>query len=363
MRLVSLVVAVDLFTDPVIKQVLSPQARMNCSPMKRHIINSASFKLPLIMQVFNLDDVKPHNTDADSWVIYKGKVLDISVFIRTHPGGPLVFNGLLGKDITQEYDQAGHDPSSLRLIDELTIGTLEGADMLTPKKYCLDPTRGTVYQVWKDISKEQYIEMTHNPRHLHGHQKLFDNPILDLLTKSPWWLVPLVWVPVTLALLYFGREAGGWEMLKHWSIGFITWVFIEYLFHRFALHQEHSFPDNRVLRVLHFLNHGLHHCFPMDDLLIVYPPIFSWTMCGVFYKVFSCMFPTVECYLVLAGFLTGYQWYDVMHYANHHRVWSWGYTTYMKKYHLIHHYRSPNLGFGVTNPALDFVFGTEIIVS
>jgi 4-hydroxysphinganine ceramide fatty acyl 2-hydroxylase len=315
------------------------------------------------MQVFRPLEVAEHNTESDAWVVYKGKVLDISIFIRTHPGGALVFTGLLGQDVTQDYDEAGHALSSLSLIDELTIGILEGEETQELKRHYLDPSRGTVYQVWKDISKEQYLEMMHSPRHIHGHQRLFDNPILDLLTKSPWWLVPLMWIPTTLILLYLGKEVGTWAILTHWLMGFLTWVFSEYFFHRFALHQEHRFPDNSFLRCLHFLNHGLHHCFPMDDLLIVYPPIFSWLMCGVFYKLFSCLFLPLETYLVLAGFLCGYQWYDVMHYANHHRIWAGAYASYMKKYHLIHHYRSPDLGFGVSNPVLDFVFGTEISMS
>mmetsp|Transcript_12875 Transcript_12875/g.23942 ORF Transcript_12875/g.23942 Transcript_12875/m.23942 type:complete len:316 (-) Transcript_12875:21-968(-) len=315
------------------------------------------------MQVFKPEDVASHNSESDAWVTYNGKVLDVSVFIRTHPGGAQVITDLLGKDITKAYDDAGHDSSTISLIDELTIGTLEGVDFTEPRKPYLDHTRGTVYQVWKNISKDQYVEMLKHPRHIQGHQKLFDNPFLDLLTKSPWWLVPTVWVPVSLYLLYLGLAAGAWEGAKHWVTGFVVWIFVEYLAHRFALHQEHHFPDNRVIRILHFLNHGLHHCFPMDDLLIVYPPIFSVTMYLVFYNIFGSIFPPPESYLATSGFLVGYMFYDIMHYANHHRVWSWAYTTYMKKYHLFHHYRSPNLGFGVSNPVLDFVFGTEIAIS
>lgn len=34
--------------------------------------------------------------------------------------------------------------------------------------------------------------------------RLFDCELLELLTKTPWWLVPLVWLPVISVIFYSG---------------------------------------------------------------------------------------------------------------------------------------------------------------
>ena len=35
-------------------------------------------------------EVKKHSTEEDCWVVYKGKVYDVSPFVEEHPGGGLI---------------------------------------------------------------------------------------------------------------------------------------------------------------------------------------------------------------------------------------------------------------------------------
>lgn len=48
-----------------------------------------------------------------------------------------------------------------------------------------------------------------------------------------------------------------------------------------------------------------------------------------------------------------------MHYALHHTKLP-AYLTKMKKYHLAHHYKDFDTGFGVTSKLWDYVFNTVL---
>ena len=59
------------------------------------------------------------------------------------------------------------------------------------------------------------------------------------------------------------------------------------------------------------------------------------------------------------GFIAGYLFYDMTHYAVHHfnirnKLW-----LALKKHHIRHHYENPGLGFGVSSPLWDEVIGTN----
>jgi len=61
-----------------------------------------------------------------------------------------------------------------------------------------------------------------------------------------------------------------------------------------------------------------------------------------------------------SGFITGYIIYDMMHYATHHFPMRKGIWKWLKKYHMQHHYKTPNMLFGVSNPLWDYVFSTTV---
>jgi 4-hydroxysphinganine ceramide fatty acyl 2-hydroxylase len=53
--------------------------------------------------------------------------------------------------------------------------------------------------------------------------------------------------------------------------------------------------------------------------------------------------------------------YDCMHYALHHTKLP-EYVRQQKRYHLAHHYKNFELGFGVTSKVWDIVFNTYLTV-
>jgi 4-hydroxysphinganine ceramide fatty acyl 2-hydroxylase len=46
--------------------------------------------------------------------------------------------------------------------------------------------------------------------------------------------------------------------------GVLVFTFVEYMLHRFIFHAEWYLPDVRIIRMLHFFLHGIHHMLPND---------------------------------------------------------------------------------------------------
>lgn len=102
--------------------------------------------------------------------------------------------------------------------------------------------------------------------------RLFESNFMEFFSKSPWWVVPSVWVPVILYILYMsvfgGPSVMPWipetprltyvEVFCYASAGILLWTLIEYSLHRFIFH---AIPpsSSRFLMTMHFMLHGQHH--------------------------------------------------------------------------------------------------------
>ena len=51
---------------------------------------------------------------------------------------------------------------------------------------------------------DKYFEWVHQPEE--HHIRLFQSDICEYLSKSPWWLVPLIWVPITCLAFYYSYQ-------------------------------------------------------------------------------------------------------------------------------------------------------------
>lgn len=76
--------------------------------------------------------------------------------------------------------------------------------------------------------------------------------------------------------------------------------------------------------------------------------------------IYNCVLSADIREMVFAGTVMGYVWYEVCHYYIHHSKTHFSFTQSLKAYHMYHHYRTPLLGFGVSNKLWDIVFDTEI---
>lgn len=72
------------------------------------------------------------------------------------------------------------------------------------------------------------------------------------------------------------------------------------------------------------------------------------------------LFPPMMAHAVIAGGFFGYILYDCTHYYLHHaRVFKVHFKE-MKKYHMAHHYKNYEGGYGITSKIWDYCFGTVL---
>jgi len=188
--------------------------------------------------------------------------------------------------------------------------------------------------------------------------RMFENDFLEALSKVHWTVPLWLYVPVVLFFLYrslFTFELTIGIVILYFAIGLFIWTFTEYFLHRFIFHYNaKSKFGNRI----HFIFHGVHHDYPKDSKRLVMPPSVSIPLAVIFYVLFYYIFGPVLVSPFFAGFIVGYIFYDITHYAIHHFNMKNKFWLAIKNHHMLHHYKHSDKGFGVSQPAWDYVFGT-----
>jgi dihydroceramide fatty acyl 2-hydroxylase len=191
---------------------------------------------------------------------------------------------------------------------------------------------------------------------LRASPRLFKNPVLDKLSRVHWSVPLFLYVPVLvfLAGLSFSHYGSGGVLLAA-LLGYFIWTLVEYFGHRFLFHCD--FPGRFGARI-HFLIHGVHHEHPSDPLRLVMPALLSGPIMLISFLIGWLLFGLPLEYPVLMGFMAGYLGYDMVHYYVHHgQPKSWAGRT-LRRLHMLHHFRDPERGFGVSAPWWDYVFKT-----
>ena len=246
-------------------------------------------------------DVASHNTKESCYVTLGAKVYDITPFLEDHPGGGDLIVDYAGKDVRDIMgDEISHfhSDAAYEILDDHFVGyvaskpivdaatesnhpeeivplpaTGAGAEdlkmSLTGEKAIyaatgmstaedlskdtdsradyrahkfLDLDSALLPQVWNGgFSKDFYLEQVHRPRHYKGGQSapLFGN-FLEPLSKTPWWVVPTVWVPPVI----YGTALSGLGLgsvpvtMAYWLTGLAIWTFVEYGMHRGLFHVD-----------------------------------------------------------------------------------------------------------------------------
>ncbi|KAF9918252.1 fatty acid alpha-hydroxylase [Lobosporangium transversale] len=371
-------------------------------------------------KVISFQEVAKHTSADDCWVIHNNKVYDVSGFVADHPGGEELILDHAGKDVTQlmkdELEHV-HSEGAYEMLDELLIGQLENTTSTTTttktissdgatgiiqrttittvktttsakgnieeekdhthlvttdiaadvkKEKFLDLSKPLLYQLWKaNYPKDFYMKQVHIPRHLPYSARVFESDFLEVFSRTPWWLVPILWLPVVALMLSWaiqgGEEAGALSVEKAGSTflaGVMTWTLAEYSIHRFLFHVDDLLPDSTYSNVAHFLLHGIHHYLPMDRLRLVMPPVLTIVIGTPLYLLAHTLLEAPMANALMSGVYFGYICYDMVHYYLHHaRVFEFHFKE-MKTYHLAHHYKNYDNGYGITSKIWDRVFGT-----
>lgn len=168
--------------------------------------------------------------------------------------------------------------------------------------------------------------------------------------------------PVFIGLVFLAEIAVVWYTgYSNWLwLAFVAGLFfffvIEYFIHRFILH-------GLMKAVLHkaYEGHVRHHMTPTEMKYLLTPNVYNlpgyvaiWIAGWLLTKN-----PSLIAALV-AGISLSQLNYEWTHFVSHRPIvprTSWG--RWMKKFHLLHHYKNEHYWFGVTHPAMDVLLRTD----
>ena len=189
--------------------------------------------------------------------------------------------------------------------------------------------------------------------------RMFENDFFEALSRVHFTVPLFIFIPVICFFLYKAIVAFSLTfetIISLVLIGIAVWTLTEYTLHRFIFH----FPaKSNFGKKIHFIFHGVHHDYPSDSRRLVMPPSVSIPLAGLFYYLFELIFGKMLVAPFFVGFITGYLFYDMTHYAVHHlnihnKIW-----LALKKHHIRHHYENSELGYGVSSPLWDEIVGTN----
>jgi 4-hydroxysphinganine ceramide fatty acyl 2-hydroxylase len=237
-----------------------------------------------ILPTFTPAEVDSHNHAKSCYVTLGSKVYDVTSFLNDHPGGGdliLEYAGKDVKDILRDEASHNHSEAAYEILEDLLVGFLdtnyigktadtngsatEGAEEDSRPVYAstgmsreedlsvetdvtkdyqtfkfLDLNKPLLLQLWNSgFSKEFYLQQIHRPRHYKGGESapLFGN-FLEPLSKTAWYVVPLLWLPPVTYGSFVGFAGLGNVPAAacYWLFGVFLWTLIEYLMHRFLFH-------------------------------------------------------------------------------------------------------------------------------
>lgn len=252
------------------------------------------------LPTFTRAEVEEHSTAKSCYVTIGTKVYDITDFAEDHPGGADLIYDYGGKDIEDILkDEVSHTHSETAydILDDCLVGFLVSAKAINgsangsatkpangsaqettavdenglpihprtgmsceedlsketdfssdyKKHKFLDLSRPLFPQVWfGGFTKEFYLDQVHRPRHYKGGESapLFGN-FLEPLSKTPWFVVPMVWLPWVGYGSYLAYQgySNHTVFAAYWVFGFFLWSLIEYILHRFLFHLDQYGPS------------------------------------------------------------------------------------------------------------------------
>lgn len=208
-------------------------------------------------------------------------------------------------------------------------------------------------------SEHSPAKSLNDPAFLCASPRLFENPLLDKLSRVHWSVPLFVYVPFVILLGFLSLRAFSPAMVVAAAlVGYFVWTLIEYFGHRYLFHAE--LPGSWGAR-LHFLIHGVHHIHPNDPLRLVMPPLLSAPIMLIALLVTWLVFGLPLGYPFLMGFIIGYLGYDMVHYYVHHAEPKTRLGLTLRRLHMLHHFRDPERAFGVSVPWWDYVFRTHYV--
>jgi sterol desaturase/sphingolipid hydroxylase (fatty acid hydroxylase superfamily) len=190
-----------------------------------------------------------------------------------------------------------------------------------------------------------------------GTAQMFQNPLIEKLTRTHISIPIIMYFVVASVSLYYAYYTTEINVVYGFTV-FILGVFgftlLEYVMHRYFFHME---PDTPVKDKIQYSVHGVHHDYPKDKDRLTMPPFISLAYAAIFYGVFTLIMGDYALYF-LPGFMVGYAAYLGVHYIVHAYQPPKNFLKVLWVNHAIHHYKDPDVAFGVSSPLWDYILGT-----
>ncbi|HEX8549370.1 MAG TPA: sterol desaturase family protein [Cytophagaceae bacterium] len=194
------------------------------------------------------------------------------------------------------------------------------------------------------------------PKHS-GSKKIFDNPLLEKLTRTHISIPIGIFLIIASGLLYYAflyTSLSPALIPLLFICGFLFFTLLEYSAHRFLFHMV---TNTEAKRKIQYNLHGVHHEYPKDKGRLAMPPPMSILLAFIFFCIFYSLLHT-KVFGFLPGMLTGYALYLFVHYIVHAYAPPKNIFKVLWVNHAIHHYKDNSIVFGVSSPLWDYVFGT-----
>ena len=186
---------------------------------------------------------------------------------------------------------------------------------------------------------------------------MFDNPIIELLSRSNPFVITILHLTLISSILYYGLVNFNvviYIQILLFLLGIFAWTLAEYVIHRFIFHWR---SKNRILKVLHYALHGYHHENPSDSKHLFMPPL---PVIFISFLLFTFFFLLINkfAFFFFPGFELGYLIYSMIHYSVHLKPHLKGIMRKLWIHHGKHHYQNSQSRYGVSSSFWDHVFRT-----
>jgi sterol desaturase/sphingolipid hydroxylase (fatty acid hydroxylase superfamily) len=186
----------------------------------------------------------------------------------------------------------------------------------------------------------------------------FEREVIVSVAAQRSFSTSYVYAGVVLCLGLGAATAGlfSWSAVPLLFIGLCSWSLFEYLMHRFVFHYD---ARSRLGRQFLYHAHLSHHENPVGKNQISASLIIGLPIGAVYWPgAWALTGSWVMASWMFIGLAAGFFSYKWVHFQTHHRRSRARLLRYLRHYHLLHHYKTPKLRFGVTSPLFDLIFGT-----
>ncbi len=190
-----------------------------------------------------------------------------------------------------------------------------------------------------------------------GKKQLFDNPVLESLSRTHISIPLVIFGGISSYLIYMGlttTSLAAWQVAATFLTGLLVFTWVEYMVHR---HVFHMVPTTKVRAEIQYKFHGVHHEYPKDKARLAMPPLVSIAITALLFYGFQYIMGDFV-FGFLPGFLTGYASYLGVHYAVHAFRPPKNFLKVLWVHHGIHHYKENDRAYGVSSPLWDYIFRT-----